>query len=284
MPEGQEDGGKDTEKFQFVEDNSQVTGNISPKRVKRNVRGSELKKIRTTIKKIKFIVTVLGLLLLMGCGKQDNSLLGQAEVLSADQDGFTGSLAAAVEITAGNQYGRGVVYDRDEQGLILVTAGHVIPAATEADGISITFQDGQTAVCSGYALAAEADCAFLRVFMEDIPAEGQEDYQPVKKDRDQFDALESGTGIFLADPRADNELGCHFAMVVENWIYVEDFSQHMMLLSGEAYAGMSGAGVFDEEGCFLGILCGGSDAGELAVLPYSVIETNYGEVSGKERF
>jgi hypothetical protein len=41
---------------------------------------------------------------------------------------------------------------------------------------------------------------------------------------------------------------------------------------------MSGCGVLDENGVFLGVLCGGNDSGELAVLPYSIIDAKYTEM------
>ena len=49
----------------------------------------------------------------------------------------------------------------------------------------------------------------------------------------------------------------------------------MMLARGEALQGMSGGGVFDQRGHFIGILCGGNADGELAVLPLSIIEARY---------
>ena len=37
--------------------------------------------------------------------------------------------------------------------------------------------------------------------------------------------------------------------------------------------GMSGGGAFTEDGVFVGILCGGDEEGKVAVVPYSMIET-----------
>jgi hypothetical protein len=85
--------------------------------------------------------------------------------------------------------------------------------------------------------------------------------------------------IFLADGNTENELGCRYAILEDSWIYVEDFGEYMMILSGEADAGMSGCAVLDENGVFLGILCGGNEDGELAVLPYSIVDARYEEMS-----
>ncbi len=206
-------------------------------------------------------------------GKEESPAEGEGPV--SEQDGLVTSLAAAVTVMAGGNQGSGVLYETTDDGLIFVTAGHVIsPGIQEA---SVFFQDGEEILCSRISVSSEADCAFLAADKEFLPADWKERYAPVYRDRDIFDALESGKGVFVADSQADNGLGCRFAMVVESWSYVEDFGQHMMLLSGEAQAGMSGSGVFDENGCFLGILCGGNEEGELAVLPYSIVETNLTE-------
>ena len=37
---------------------------------------------------------------------------------------------------------------------------------------------------------------------------------------------------------------------------------------------MSGGGAFTEDGVFVGILCGGDEEGKVAVVPYSMIETD----------
>ena len=64
-----------------------------------------------------------------------------------------------------------------------------------------------------------------------------------------------------------------YAFVVEPWIYVEDFTQYMLLLQGLPEPGMSGGGAFTEDGVFLGILCGADEEGKVAVVPYSIIES-----------
>lgn len=68
-------------------------------------------------------------------------------------------------------------------------------------------------------------------------------------------------------------------IILEPWIYVEDFQCDMLLLKLDAEPGMSGGGVFTEQGYFLGILCGIDEDGEAAVLPAQMI-LNYREHLG----
>lgn len=195
------------------------------------------------------------------------------------EDELVQSLAATVQIFADGFHGSGIIYEHWEDSVVLVTAAHVIPSGCEE--IKIIFGDGAEAACTDYQLMEDTDCAFLIVKEEKLSEDWQEKYGIVKKDREIFDAMQSDDSIFLADYQAENDLGCRFAMMVENWIYVEDFGSHMMLVSGEAHGGMSGCGVFEENGCFLGILCGGNAEGELAVLPYSIIETGFTKLFGE---
>lgn len=189
------------------------------------------------------------------------------------EDGLIQSLSAAVQIFADDHHGSGVIYGQKDDGIVVVTAAHVIPP--DCQKIKIVFGDGTEADCVDCQRIEDRDCAFLTIKEEILPADWQEKYSIVKKDREVFDAIQSEEGVFLWDYEAENDLKCRFAMVIENWIYVEDFGTHMMLVSGEAHSGMSGCGVFEENGCFLGILCGANDKGELAVLPYSMIAAEY---------
>lgn len=208
---------------------------------------------------------------------KENSF-GTGSSSAGTEDGLMQSLSAAVQIFADNHHGSGVIYGQKDDGIVVVTAAHVIPS--DCQKIKIVFRDGEEAVCTEYRLIEEADCAFLTIKEEIQPLDCQEKYGIVKKDREVFDAIQSEEGVFMVDYEAENDLGCRFAMVIENWIYVEDFGTHMMLVSGEAHSGMSGCGVFEENGCFLGILCGANDKGELAVLPYSRIETEFTKLLG----
>ena len=61
----------------------------------------------------------------------------------------------------------------------------------------------------------------------------------------------------------------------QDWIYVEDFGCHMMIGKADAVPGMSGGGVFDQTGTFLGIICGMDQEGNVAILPASVIASEY---------
>ncbi len=59
--------------------------------------------------------------------------------------------------------------------------------------------------------------------------------------------------------------------VKDVWIYSQDLQEMVIWLDMECFPGMSGGGVFDSVGNFLGVVCAISDAGETAVIPYLTI-------------
>ena len=93
---------------------------------------------------------------------------------------------------------------------------------------------------------------------------------PVQTDREVFDALKEYDDVWMYGGESGLPV---YAFVVDPWIYVEDFDQYMLLLQGLIAPGMSGGGAFTEDGVFVGILCGGDEEGKVAVVPYSMIET-----------
>ena len=59
--------------------------------------------------------------------------------------------------------------------------------------------------------------------------------------------------------------------MIEPLIYLEDFQREMLYGKGEVLPGMSGSGVFDGYGHYLGMLTGGTLQGEIAAVPAKTI-------------
>lgn len=226
----------------------------------------------------KIIMVLLFSFLLAGCAAEQETEYKESAV---EEDELIQELSACVKIEAAGTCGSGVIYEESEKSLWIVTAAHVVNRVSNASDIQVSFSD-ETALCKEYYVYPEADVAFLRIEKKELSQDWEEKYAVVRKERAIFDAVESDTGVFLEDKYGENEFGFRFAMVKETWIYVDDFAQHMMLLSGEADAGMSGGGVFTEDGYFLGIICGANEEGELAILPYSIIESYLSKVYQSE--
>ena len=173
-----------------------------------------------------------------------------------------------VGVRAGDLQGSGVIYDENEDSMLIVTAGHVLEHDTGE--ILVTFPDGTEVSPSGTVRAENCDLAFLWVDKAEISDSTWEFCLPADTDRNAFDELEVYEDVWMYGGTSGRPV---YAFVVEPWIYVEDFTQYMLLLQGLMEPGMSGGGAFTEDGVFLGILCGADEEGKVAVVPYSIIES-----------
>ena len=173
-----------------------------------------------------------------------------------------------VGVRAGDLQGSGVIYDENEESMLIVTAGHVLEHDTGE--ILVTFPDETVVAASGIVKAKNCDLTFLWVDKADLTESTRESCLVADTDRNAFDALEVYEDVWMYG--GDNTKPI-YAFVVNPWIYVEDFEQYMLLLQGLPEPGMSGGGAFTEDGVFLGILCGADEEGKVAVVPYSIIES-----------
>ena len=173
-----------------------------------------------------------------------------------------------VQIQAGDLLGSGVIYEEDEKSLLIATAGHVL---THTNGeILVTFPGGTQVTATEAETVGSCDLAFVWVDKEKLSGETWKVCLPVHTDRNVFDTLKEYDDVWMYGGETGMPV---YAFVVDPWIYVEDFGQNMLLLQGLAEPGMSGGGVFSEDGVFLGIICGADEEGKVAAVPYSMIQT-----------
>lgn len=218
--------------------------------------------------------------LLTGCGNRsaqgpdtdtENSTLSlgeQSEQKLTETD--LRVMKSIVCIQAGDLQGSGVIYEDRGDTFLIVTAAHVLEH--DPGEIQVTFPDGTQVSANGREITANNDLAFLQVAKDKLSVGENEgaDFLPAKTDRETFDALEVYDDVWMYSEGEEIPV---YAFVVDPWIYVEDFDQYMMLLQGNIVPGMSGGGVFTEDGIFVGILCGADDTGKVAAVPYSIVET-----------
>ena len=253
------------------------------------------KKERMRIKGITMILSCL--LLFAGCGEnggseenvstetagqkvsEENSGMGQAdagmefvELPVQTEQKLTENdfkvMKSLVGIQTGERQGSGVIYDEEENRILIATAGHVL--ADDTGEARVTFPVGTQVAATGVETVDSCDLAFLWVDKAELSEEAWKVCLPVQTDREVFDALKEYDDVWMYGGESGLPV---YAFVVDPWIYVEDFDQYMLLLQGLIAPGMSGGGAFTEDGVFVGILCGGDEEGKVAVVPYSMIET-----------
>lgn len=177
-----------------------------------------------------------------------------------------------VHITAGTVNGSGVLYSMEDHTISVLTAAHMAVHAPEAGGaVTLTFCDGWETESSDIVISELADLAMIRISAEDITPERLELYQCVQTDKESFDQLQTEDYCQAVGCAGEKEAVRSEGSILEPWIYMEDYSQYMIWADAEIQPGMSGGGLFDKEGRFIGILSGGSEDGELAAVPFSLV-------------
>lgn len=177
-----------------------------------------------------------------------------------------------VRLEAGQYLGSGVIFNADENTLVIVTASHVL---TDAGGsVKITFVDGWVVESNDYLLWEQSDLAIVRLAMEQIPEERLKEYRLANIDRDAYDKLQEGDGCIVMGSRTSVAEEAYEGIVLKPWIYMEDYGHYMIWAKAYGKPGMSGGGLFDRQGHFLGILSGISEDEEWAVVPLALLLQN----------
>lgn len=173
-----------------------------------------------------------------------------------------------VQLHAGSQWGSGVIIRMDEKEILVATAGHVLQGAKE---VQVFFVDQTEADSSSITLSGTADAGFVGLATHTIPADTLEKLNYAAVDKASYDALAPGDGIIVMGSVDGAAANAYEGILLEPWIYAEDFGQYMMLGRTYAFPGMSGGGVFDLKGHLIGILCGGDEENTIAVLPLHIL-------------
>ncbi len=237
--------------------------------------------------RVKYGVGIFfSVLFLAGCGEQEpmkskmampGIVLNQMELLRSEDpenENLADMLQKAgagmmVQLQAGNLSGSGVIYKEEEDKLIILTAAHVLE---EADGcVAVTFVDGWRVVSGEYECSELGDFAVVKVDGDNVPVRHLEQYLCANVDKDSLDEATGGTGCIVMGCSGGVAAEAYEGIILDHWIYMEDYGQYMMWVQSEAKPGMSGGGLFDRQGHFLGILSGVSGDGELAVVPLSLV-------------
>ncbi|MDE7223128.1 MAG: serine protease [Acetatifactor sp.] len=177
-----------------------------------------------------------------------------------------------VQIKGSKYQGSGVIWAVEENVLVIATASHV---TEDNNPLTVQFGQGDPLEARLCCVSDRVDAAFLEVSLEELHSK-EIIWQTARLDKESSDRLEAGEPLLIMGSIEESADRTYSGSVTDPWIYLEDFENYMLL--GQAYAipGVSGGGVFTQDGILVGILCGGNDADEIAVLPWSVMEAAYG--------
>lgn len=178
-------------------------------------------------------------------------------------------LGSCVRIQAEGHHGSGSIYKLLENEIIIVTNWHVLQYWNNEDSY-VTFFNG--AVGSGKVIARseQADIGFLSIRTAFFMAEEFEGLHAVNKsDR----ILTRGDALYMVDIASDVwQPEVYEGQVLEPLRYLDEFGIQMLYGESLFKPGMSGCGVFDGEGKYVGMLTAGTDQNEIAAVPLEIIE------------
>jgi S1-C subfamily serine protease len=235
-----------------------------------------------TMKKI--FGMILGLLLVgvvvAGIWIQQNNSKNTDGVLSQDSPVDISKLC--VSVSCGDHYGCGTIYDDDSSSFTIVTAMHVLQDYYDGSSkdISVTFE-GQE-ICNASVLKDDTakDVVFLSVERDEVDGEYDSVLSSSVSAHGSSGAdgvLSPGQTIYFVDANTGD---IYAGSIASPSVYSEDFGMDMIYCYCAVTPGMSGTGLFDESGHYLGILLGGSDEAEAVCLGAASIDEMYNGIDG----
>jgi len=186
------------------------------------------------------------------------------------------SASVMVQIIAGNLKGSGVIAYSNEEEVWIVTAAHVL--ANMGETVKITFHDGYIVEARDIEYFETQDMAVIKLPREALADKGSDEivdhgriYHTVILERDAFDASGDGDLVIAMGSKTGVAQEAYAGVILRDYVFLEDFGAYMILADVYVTPGMSGGGLFDAKGRLLGILCGVSEDGEVAVAPVTAI-------------
>ena len=188
-----------------------------------------------------------------------------------------------VVVSCGEHYGCGTIYDSDDSSFIIVTAMHVLEDyyGGVSDEIVVTFDDQESCEATILKDSDTLDIVFLSVDKSTVSDDhysifdftsdkniSSESSNNVKSDN----TLLPGQTIYFVDANTGD---IYAGSIASPSVYAEDFGMEMIYCYCAVTPGMSGTGMFDEDGHYLGILLGGSDEAEAVCLDAASIRKAY---------
>ena len=244
----------------------------------------------------KILGMILGLLLvgvvMAGILTQYNNGQNEKNILGVDSPVDISKLS--VSVSCGEHYGCGTIYDDDESSFTIVTAMHVLQDYYDGSSkdISVTFE-GQE-ICNATVLKDDTakDVVFLSVERDEVDGEYDSvlsasasaygfDESNIASGADGSswanDILSPGQTIYFVDANTGD---IYAGSIASPSVYSEDLCMDIIYCYCAVTPGMSGTGLFDESGHYLGILLGGSDEAEAVCLDAASINEMYNGIDG----
>ena len=196
------------------------------------------------------------------------------------EEAFGNVLCSCVRVKVEGHYGSGSIYKMLEDEVIIVTNRHVLQYWNEDS--YVTFFNGRAAGGTLLGVSEEADLGFISIPTVGFTYEELLTFRNIRIP--QISETETSSEkvsaednrIFMIDIASNWNIPAMMeGIIIYSYTYLEDFHTEMLYAKGEAIPGMSGGGVFDAYGNYLGMLTGATLQNELAAVPAETITKEY---------
>lgn len=222
-------------------------------------------------------------------------------VVKEAYDTWAASLGV-VKIVCGDFRGSGVVIAQDEEGLVIVSAKHLLMYDVRANVSFVGMESGEDVAGDVIGYSASYDLAFVHVPLAALPKKladnaknacvtgngfdmtwaatpGANGQQAVMRTDDAYRELQAGAFIVQIGLFENAELEYYVGAAQAKEVLISDFNACMLLNECYAEAGMSGGGAFDQNGHLVGIIIAG-DAQGTVCMPMTTVLEEYRELTG----
>lgn len=197
-----------------------------------------------------------------------------------------------VKIEIADSVGSGVIWKISDDEIIVVSNRHLLMKAVDAN---ITFCNNERVKAKVLGYSQQYDIAFISVRIEDVSKNSLRDiYEAVpliydlenQDDRETFEKDMIGSNVLQIGAEQGNEKYIFFAGKIQKVTFLELFNTQVIESKCFSKAGMSGGGMFDALGQFIGMISGGdvkeNDTVKESEITYSIsaslIEQEYQEI------
>lgn len=189
-----------------------------------------------------------------------------------------------VRIGMGNAYGSGVIWELRPDCVIIATNAHVLAYWKDLESY-VYFPQGYFTDAAVLGISGKYDVGFLEVSNDRFTYEQLKKLRYARAEEAVCTTLEEGGGIFVAGAGKETDsIEFYEGTIVDQYRYIEFFEEPMLYGYGFAKEGMSGGGIFDAKGYFIGMLAGGTRFNEIAGVPYGDIKEAYEEIMERQAY
>ena len=193
------------------------------------------------------------------------------------QQAYENVWQTTVKIQGEHYFASGSIWKITQDQIVIVTNKHVLEYYDENS--VILFFNGRVEKGEKLGAAAQIDAGFLTVDTSLFSYEELLQMRSVRPVVLAWEQVEAGTEFFLIDMVSDVYAPkCYEGTVLEKLGHIEEWNEDMMLGAAYGRPGMSGSGVFDDYGNYIGMLTGGTGENQIASLPVNKVIEAYGEV------